>query len=87
VEIRCRVGYLSGELALHENLTGRELLDYVANLRGLPDRWLAGASAWTSTQAATSMTCPRGNRQKLGLVQALKRHPRAAAPGRADQRA
>ena len=43
VEIRGRVGYLSGELALgelalYEHLTGRELLDYIANLRGLRDR-------------------------------------------------
>lgn len=43
VEIRGRGGYLSGELALgelalYEHLTGRELLDYIANLRGLRDR-------------------------------------------------
>ena len=65
VEVRGRVGYLSGELALgelalYEHLTGRELLDYIANLRGLRDRGSPAscASAWNSTRAATSRTCP-----------------------------
>ena len=60
VEVRGRVGCLPGELALYEHLTGRELLDYIANLRGLRDRGSPAscASAWNSTRAATSRTCP-----------------------------
>ena len=34
LEIRRRVGYLPGELALHPRLSGTAMLDYLAELRG-----------------------------------------------------
>ncbi len=34
LEVRERVAYLPGELRLYENLTGRQLLDFLAGLRG-----------------------------------------------------
>jgi ABC-2 type transport system ATP-binding protein len=77
VEIRRRVGYLSGELALYENLTGRELLDYIANLRGLGDRRLAGelCQRLDLDPAHHVHDLSRGNKQKLGLVLALMHRP------------
>lgn len=35
VEVRRRVAYLPGELRLYENLTGRELVDFLCRLRGV----------------------------------------------------
>jgi ABC-2 type transport system ATP-binding protein len=77
LEIRGRVGYLSGELALYENLTGRELLDYVANLRGLRERRLAGQLCQRLDLDPTHHVhdLSRGNKQKLGLVLALMHRP------------
>ncbi|HWD47880.1 MAG TPA: ABC transporter ATP-binding protein [Actinomycetota bacterium] len=77
VEIRRRVGYLSGELALYENLTGRELLDYIANLRGLRDRRLVGqlCQRLDLDPAHHVHDLSRGNKQKLGLVLALMHRP------------
>ena len=78
VEIRRRVGYLSGELALYENLTGRELLELHRQPARAPRpaaRRRAVRSAWTSTLAHHVHDLSRGNKQKLGLVQALMHHP------------
>jgi ABC-2 type transport system ATP-binding protein len=77
VEIRRRVGYLSGELALYENLTGRELMEYIANLRGLADRRLAGelCQRLDLDPAHHVHDLSRGNKQKLGLVLALMHRP------------
>ena len=77
VEIRRRVGYLSGELALYENLTGRELVEYIANLRGLRDRRLAGqlCQRLDLDPAHHVHDLSRGNKQKLGLVLALMHRP------------
>jgi len=77
VEIRNHVGYLPGELALYPSLTGRETLQYFANLRGGVD-W-----AWVDTLADrfdADLTrkvgdYSSGNRQKVGLLQAFMSKP------------
>ena len=60
MEIRRRVGYLPGELALYENLTDRELVEYIANLRGLSDRRFADElyQRLDLDPRTMSMTCP-----------------------------
>ncbi len=77
VEIRRRVGFLPGDLALYPKLTGRVVLDYLARLRGgvdprvrdsLVDRFDADLDR-PVRQLST------GNRQKLGLVQAFMHEP------------
>jgi ABC-2 type transport system ATP-binding protein len=77
VEIHRRVGYLNGELALWENMTGEDLLKYLGNLRGGLD--------WKYVkELAARFQCdlPRriqglslGNKQKLGLLQAFMHKP------------
>ena len=77
VEIHRRVGYLNGELALYNNMTGEDLLKYLGNLRGGLD--------WEYVKAlAARFQCdlPRriqglslGNKQKLGLLQAFMHKP------------
>jgi ABC-2 type transport system ATP-binding protein len=77
VEIHRRVGYLNGELALYNNMTGEDLLKYLGNLRGGLD--------WKYVkELAARFQCdlPRriqglslGNKQKLGLLQAFMHKP------------
>jgi ABC-2 type transport system ATP-binding protein len=76
VEIRSLVGYIPGELAFYENLTGRQFLNYFSSLRNtdLPlldklleifeiplDRKIKGYS--------------KGMKQKMGIVQAFMDDP------------
>jgi ABC-2 type transport system ATP-binding protein len=77
LEIRRRVGFLPGDLALYPKLTGRVVLDYFAKLRGgihanereaLVDRFEAELDR-PVRQLST------GNRQKLGLIQAFMHRP------------
>ena len=78
--IRSRIGYLPGELTLYDSLSGVELLTFFAHLRGLP-------SLETGRRVAARLDCDltreiralsHGNRQKLGLVQALMGDPELA---------
>jgi ABC-2 type transport system ATP-binding protein len=77
VETRRRIGYLPGELSMYGNLTGDELLHYVASLRG-------GTNLAYATDLAKRMDCDltrrlkalsHGNRQKIGLIQAFMHKP------------
>jgi ABC-2 type transport system ATP-binding protein len=77
VEVRRRVGYLPGELVLYENLTGHELLTYLDNLRGRTGlrhaRWLAERLDLDLSRHIRALS--KGNKQKLGVVQALMHRP------------
>jgi ABC-2 type transport system ATP-binding protein len=77
VEVRRLVGYVPGELGLYENLTGRELLAYLANLRGRVERRrvddLAGRLGLDLSRHVHDLS--KGNKQKLGLVQAFMHRP------------
>ena len=77
LQIRRRIGYLPGELALYEKLTGAELLRYLSYLRGGVD-WtyveeLAGRLDYALSQQIHSLS--HGNKQKLGLIQAFMHKP------------
>ena len=77
MEIHRRVGYIPGDLRLYERMTGRELLAYFAALRGTPD---PPDMAVLIERLEADVTRPirtlsRGNRQKLGIVQALMNRP------------
>ncbi len=77
LEIRGRIGYLPGELALYDKLTGAELLRYASYLRGGVD-WkyveeLAIQLDYDLSQRIRSLS--HGNKQKLGLIQAFMHKP------------
>jgi len=77
VAIRRRVGYLPGEFQLYGDLTGAQVLDYFAALRSGVDRSVRADlcerfSAQTDRPIRDLST---GNRQKIGLVQALMHEP------------
>jgi ABC-2 type transport system ATP-binding protein len=77
LEIRRRVGFLPGDLALYPKLTGRAVLDYLARLRGGVDPRVRDSLA---ERFAAELDRPvrqlsTGNRQKLGLIQAFMHEP------------
>jgi ABC-2 type transport system ATP-binding protein len=77
VEIRARTGYLPGELALYERMTGYEFLLFFARLRGGVE-WgyveeLCRRLEADPGQRLSSLS--RGNKQKFGIIQALMHRP------------
>jgi beta-exotoxin I transport system ATP-binding protein len=76
-QIRRRVGYLPGELALYPGLTGRETLDRVARMRGDGDHDLRSRleDRFGAELDRPVHTLSKGNRQKLGLIQAFMHDP------------
>ena len=76
VEIRKKVGYLPGDFVTYEKLTARELLEYFANLRGGNlDKARPLAERFELDLSRKIGELSRGNRQKVGLVQAFMSDP------------
>lgn len=75
--LKKRVGNLPGELALWENLTGRELIAFVGNLRGGVDwAWVAELASRLDLDLSRRIaSLSHGNKQKVGLVQAFAHRP------------
>ncbi len=77
VEARRRTGYLPGDLRLNDRMTAREQLDSLARLRGGADE---GLRAELCERFNLELDRPirhlsKGNRQKVGLVQAFMHRP------------
>jgi ABC-2 type transport system ATP-binding protein len=77
VAIRARTGNLSGDFDFDPKLTGREMLGYIASLRGMRDLGLADR---LSQRFEADLERPlgdlsRGNRQKIGLINAFFHDP------------
>jgi beta-exotoxin I transport system ATP-binding protein len=77
VAARARAGFLPGEFTFDEQVTGEELLDLFADLRGVDDRTYARSLArrFDADLERPLGELSRGNRQKVGLVQALVHRP------------
>jgi ABC-2 type transport system ATP-binding protein len=77
VEVKRHVGYVPGDLRLFDRLTGREQLDSLARLRGTVDadlrRHLAERFEVVLDRPIRELS--KGNRQKLGIVQAFMHRP------------
>ena len=72
------IGYIPGELSLYGNLTGEEFLRYFAYLRGGVD-WSyvkSLAQRFDLDLSKPINTYSHGNRQKLGIIQALMHKPK-----------
>jgi ABC-2 type transport system ATP-binding protein len=77
VAIRARVGNLPGDFTYDERRTGRELLHLLAGIRGMDD---LGRAELLAARFSADLDRPlrelsRGNRQKVGLIQALFHEP------------
>jgi ABC-2 type transport system ATP-binding protein len=77
VEARRGVGYLPGDLRLADRLTGREQLDSLARLRGAGDRATRQSlvERFECVLDRPIKELSKGNRQKLGIVQAFMHRP------------
>jgi ABC-2 type transport system ATP-binding protein len=82
VQIRSRVGYLPGGIALYDSLSGEDLLDYLAALYGRPAPSradLLDRFEFTERDLRRPVRdYSRGMRQKIGIVQALQHDPELA---------
>ena len=77
VAVRARVGNLPGEFALEDRMSGEKLLRYFARLRGVKD---LGYAHELAERLGADLRRPmrrlsRGNKQKIGLVQAMFHRP------------
>lgn len=75
--IRARLGNLPGDFAYEDRTTGRGLLELFARLRGMTD---LGSAEELAERFRADLSKPlrelsRGNRQKIGLIQALFHNP------------
>ena len=77
VELRSQLGYLPGELSMYEDLTGMELIRFFASLRDVTDLSLAHALAERLDLDLDRpiRTLSKGNKQKVGIVQAFFHRP------------
>ncbi|GLZ27907.1 ABC transporter [Lentzea sp. NBRC 105346] len=75
--LRGRIGYLPGDLVLYDRLTGAEYLRFCAAMRGTHDLGeatrLAKRLDLDLDRRAGELS--KGNRQKLGIVQAFQHQP------------
>jgi ABC-2 type transport system ATP-binding protein len=74
---RRQIGYLPGDLRLYDRLTARQQLTYFAGLRGLAG---IGAAEELAERFDVELdrrlkTLSKGNRQKVGLLQAFMHEP------------
>lgn len=79
--VRHRIGYLPGELALYENLSPRQFYEYSGSLYGVKD--LRYALELSERLKVTDVdvkigSLSQGNKQKVGIVQALLHQPQLA---------
>jgi beta-exotoxin I transport system ATP-binding protein len=78
VAVRRRVGYLPGELHLEDNLTVAGALHYLSSLRGNGVEWpeVTKLAARLDLDLKTAIkNLSKGNKQKVGVLQALMHHP------------
>ncbi len=80
--LRGRIGYLPGGIALYDDLTGTQLLDYLGAFYASPPVLRAGLVERLDL-SARDLGRPirdysRGMRQKIGIVQALQHDPELA---------
>ncbi len=75
--IHRRIGYLPGEFALYDRLTGGQTLEYFGNLRGGVDKaYQAGLiERFDLDPSRRFREYSKGNKQKVGLVAALQNRP------------
>ena len=78
VQIRERVGYLPGELALYADMTARgffEMVEYLRDDRATKGQWRALAERLDLDTRRKIGEFSRGNKQKVGVVTAFMSRP------------
>lgn len=77
VAIKRHVGYLAGDVALYNNVSGQEFLQYMAALQPLPEpKYLDQLSHDLEAQLDKPIgELSKGNKQKIGIIQAFMHLP------------
>jgi len=77
VAIHRRVGYIPGEFTLYDRLTGKQTLEYFANLRGGVDPVYQASliERFELDPGRRFREYSKGNKQKVGVVIALQHRP------------
>jgi ABC-2 type transport system ATP-binding protein len=77
VAIHRRVGYVPGEFALYDRLTGKQTLEYFANLRGGVDKAYQASliERFELDASRRFREYSKGNKQKVGVIIALQHRP------------
>lgn len=78
IDVHRETGYLPGEYALDPSLTGAQILQYLANLRGGVDQSYLRSlvERFELDPSRHFREYSHGNKQKIGLIQAFMHHPR-----------
>jgi ABC-2 type transport system ATP-binding protein len=78
VRLRAELGYLPGDLALYDRMHGRELLEFLGRMRGgVPGRRYERLAERLQLDLDRRIKdLSRGNRQKIGVIQAFMHEPR-----------
>lgn len=77
LQVKQSVGFLSGDLALYPKMTGRQYISYLSELQGSCDKQYTRTLA---KRLQANLERPlgelsRGNRQKIGIIQAFMHKP------------
>jgi ABC-2 type transport system ATP-binding protein len=77
VAVRSNIGYLAGEVALYPRMTGKQFLKYMADLQPLknPSYLKELVSLFEAQLDKPIENLSKGNRQKLGVIQAFMHEP------------
>lgn len=78
VAVQARVGYLPGELSLTNNWTAKHQLRFFADMRGgkVDQAYMQGIAERLELDLSRPIkNLSKGNKQKVGVVQALMHHP------------
>lgn len=78
VQIKNNIGYIAGEIALYNSLTGYQVINYLANLgRTVDNRFVSQLSGKLQAELDQHIgKLSKGNRQKLGLILACMHKPK-----------
>lgn len=78
VMLKKDIGYLSGDVVLPRKTTGRKLLKYLGDLHGAVDQSYVNTlvERFEAQLDKRTETLSKGNRQKIGLVQAFMHQPK-----------
>lgn len=77
VELKQYMGYLAGDVALYNNVTGAQFLNYIGRLQGLKDTtYLKTLTKRFEAELSKKIgDLSKGNRQKIGILQAAMHQP------------
>lgn len=76
LEIRKRIGYIPGDLAVYDNFTGEELIKYFNHFRPHDQVFLEELKqSFTVNLKQKTRTLSSGNRQQVGIILALASKP------------